>query len=200
MKIYQVSLALLSSAAAFAPIAPPPQTVKTNVSITRHMSMSISVVSRFRQAVHLLLTTISFADYLSSVSFLLQTKLNVGATWHEPHNENPFQQFVTDMLRVFDIHDDDTSVTKKHYATGFSGDIGKGSTTAYKALNPKPWKAPQVVDETKKPNQFVSDASRVFDIHREDKKVHINPAGFAGDVGHGSTTAYDALPPKQWKP
>ena len=103
------------------------------------------------------------------------------------------------MLRVFDIHDDETATgTKKHYATGYSGDVGRGSTTAYKALNPKPWKAPEGVEKPT-PNQFVSDASRVFDIHREEKKVHVNPTGFSGDVGHGSTTAYKALSPKPWK-
>jgi hypothetical protein len=26
------------------------------------------------------------------------------------------------------------------------------------------------------------------------------PTGWSGDVGSGSTTAYDALPPKKWKP
>ena len=30
---------------------------------------------------------------------------------------------------------------KKHFATGFSGDIGDGPTTAYDALPPKKWSA-----------------------------------------------------------
>jgi hypothetical protein len=40
---------------------------------------------------------------------------------------------VKDMLRVFTVQDG-------KFAMGFSGDIGEGSTTAYDALPPKPWK------------------------------------------------------------
>jgi len=47
---------------------------------------------------------------------------------------------------------------------------------------------------------FVKDLLRVFAVYEEDKKVPIKPIGFAGDIGKGSTTAYDALPPKKWKP
>lgn len=42
--------------------------------------------------------------------------------------------YVKDLLRVFD-----TSVGG--FASGYSGDVGDGPTDAYKALNPKPWKA-----------------------------------------------------------
>lgn len=44
--------------------------------------------------------------------------------------------YVKDLLRVFGSN-------SKGYGTGFSGDIGDGPTDAYKALNPKPWKAPK---------------------------------------------------------
>mmetsp|Transcript_127330 Transcript_127330/g.189839 ORF Transcript_127330/g.189839 Transcript_127330/m.189839 type:complete len:212 (-) Transcript_127330:71-706(-) len=148
----------------------------------------------------LLLSTATAFTVLPPQATKTTTKLSVGSTWHEPHNENPIQQFVSDMFRVFDIHEDDRS-TKKHFAVGYSGDIGSGPTTAYKALPPKPWKAPVVEEVEKKvePNKFVKDAARVFDIHREEKKVHVNPVGFAGDVGYGPTTAYKALAPKPWK-
>jgi hypothetical protein len=42
---------------------------------------------------------------------------------------------------------------------------------------------------------FVRDMLRVFS---SDKPVFF-PSGFAGEVGDGPTTAYDALPPKKWK-
>ena len=41
---------------------------------------------------------------------------------------------------------------------------------------------------------FVKDMLRVFNT---DKPL-IFPTGYAGDVGKGPTTAYDALPPKKW--
>lgn len=43
---------------------------------------------------------------------------------------------------------------------------------------------------------FVKDMLRVF-AH---DSPGFSPAGFSGDIGKGSTTAYDALPPKKWKP
>ena len=43
---------------------------------------------------------------------------------------------------------------------------------------------------------FVKDMLRVF----SSEKPMIFPTGFSGDVGDGPTTAYDALPPKKWKP
>ena len=42
--------------------------------------------------------------------------------------------YVKDLLRVFDT-------SSGGFATGYSGDVGDGPTDAYKALNPKPWKA-----------------------------------------------------------
>eukprot|EP00560_Eucampia_antarctica_P005941 CAMPEP_0197823572 /NCGR_PEP_ID=MMETSP1437-20131217/896_1 /TAXON_ID=49252 ORGANISM="Eucampia antarctica, Strain CCMP1452" /NCGR_SAMPLE_ID=MMETSP1437 /ASSEMBLY_ACC=CAM_ASM_001096 /LENGTH=141 /DNA_ID=CAMNT_0043422803 /DNA_START=216 /DNA_END=641 /DNA_ORIENTATION=+ len=42
--------------------------------------------------------------------------------------------YVKDLLRVFDSN-------TGGWATGFTGDIGDGPTTAYDALDPKPWKA-----------------------------------------------------------
>jgi DNA repair exonuclease SbcCD ATPase subunit len=42
---------------------------------------------------------------------------------------------------------------------------------------------------------FVKDMLRVFDT----SKPMAFPTGFAGDIGDGPTTAYDALPPKKWK-
>ena len=41
---------------------------------------------------------------------------------------------------------------------------------------------------------FVKDLLRTFST---DKPMYF-PTGFAGDVGDGPTTAYDALPPKKW--
>jgi hypothetical protein len=43
---------------------------------------------------------------------------------------------------------------------------------------------------------FVRDMLRVFST----EKPGYFPVGFSGDVGDGPTTAYDALPPKKWKP
>jgi len=43
---------------------------------------------------------------------------------------------------------------------------------------------------------FVKDMLRVF-AHEEPK---VNPTGFSGDIGKGPMTAFDALPPKKWKP
>jgi hypothetical protein len=51
----------------------------------------------------------------------------------EIRRKDEIRDYVKDLLRVFNPN-------TKGYATGFSGDIGDGPTTAYKALNPKPWK------------------------------------------------------------
>ena len=42
--------------------------------------------------------------------------------------------YVKDLLRVFDT-------SAGGFSSGYSGDVGDGPTDAYKALNPKPWKA-----------------------------------------------------------
>ena len=44
---------------------------------------------------------------------------------------------------------------------------------------------------------FVQDLLRVFDVQSNGSNM---PIGFSGDIGSGPTTAYDALPPKKWKP
>ena len=49
--------------------------------------------------------------------------------------------------------------------------------------------------KTDEVRSFVQDMLRVFDT----SKPMAFPTGFAGDVGDGPTTAYDALPPKKWK-
>ena len=51
----------------------------------------------------------------------------------EMRKKDEIRQYVKDLLRVF-------SPNTKGFATGFTGDIGDGPTTAYKALDPKPWK------------------------------------------------------------
>lgn len=43
---------------------------------------------------------------------------------------------------------------------------------------------------------FVRDMLRVFST----QKGAFPTTGFAGDIGNGPMTAYDALPPKKWKP
>ena len=43
---------------------------------------------------------------------------------------------------------------------------------------------------------FVKDMLRVFDHGGK----MFAPTGFSGEIGDGPTTAYDALPPKKWKP
>lgn len=43
--------------------------------------------------------------------------------------------FVKDLLRVFNTD------KPKNFPSGFSGDVGDGPTTAYKALSPKKWSA-----------------------------------------------------------
>jgi len=52
----------------------------------------------------------------------------------EERKTDEVKSFVRDVLRVFEHGG-------KHYPISFTGDIGKGSTTAYDALPPKPWKA-----------------------------------------------------------
>mmetsp|Transcript_15482 Transcript_15482/g.35457 ORF Transcript_15482/g.35457 Transcript_15482/m.35457 type:complete len:155 (-) Transcript_15482:401-865(-) len=48
--------------------------------------------------------------------------------------------------------------------------------------------------ETDEVRAFVRDMLRVFNT---DKPI-VFPTGYAGDVGKGAQTAYDALPPKKW--
>lgn len=50
--------------------------------------------------------------------------------------------------------------------------------------------------KTDEVRSFVKDMLRVFST---DKPL-VFPSGFAGDIGDGPTTAYDALPPKKWVP
>jgi hypothetical protein len=50
--------------------------------------------------------------------------------------------------------------------------------------------------QTDEVRAFVKDMLRVFSF----KAPAVVPQGYSGDVGKGSTTAYDALPPKKWKP
>jgi hypothetical protein len=50
--------------------------------------------------------------------------------------------------------------------------------------------------KTDEVRSFVKDMLRVFS---SDKPI-VFPTGYAGDVGGGPTTAYDALPPKKWVP
>lgn len=51
----------------------------------------------------------------------------------DQRKKDSVSQYVKDLLRVFDT-------SKGGNAGGFSGDIGEGTTDAYKALDPKPWK------------------------------------------------------------
>lgn len=48
--------------------------------------------------------------------------------------------------------------------------------------------------QTDEVRALVKDMLRVFSF----EKPMVFPTGFAGDVGDGPTTAYDALPPKKW--
>ena len=50
--------------------------------------------------------------------------------------------------------------------------------------------------KTDEVRNFVRDMLRVF-THEEPK---VTPTGFSGDIGSGPMTAFDALPPKKWKP
>ncbi len=52
---------------------------------------------------------------------------------NEKRKKDDVRAYVKDLLRVFGDN-------SKGFATGFSGDIGDGPTTAYDALEPKPWK------------------------------------------------------------
>lgn len=63
-------------------------------------------------------------------------------------------------------------------------------TQQLRTLNQKPQRQ---VDEIR---AFVQDMLRVF-AHGGQA---FSPTGFAGDIGDGPKTAYDALPPKKWKP
>ena len=72
--------------------------------------------------------------------------------------------------------------------------------TAYDVLPPKPWKQEDERTEQKKEKtemqRFVEDLLRVF--HHDSEPTY--PIAFAGEIGYGPRTAYDALPPKPWKP
>mmetsp|Transcript_29292 Transcript_29292/g.62168 ORF Transcript_29292/g.62168 Transcript_29292/m.62168 type:complete len:154 (+) Transcript_29292:130-591(+) len=73
----------------------------------------------------------------------LETIMNVvahlqHANEQEKRKTDDVRAIVNDMLRVFTTQDG-------KFAIGFSGDIGDGPTTAYDALPPKPWKAPETV-------------------------------------------------------
>ncbi|OEU15772.1 hypothetical protein FRACYDRAFT_269481 [Fragilariopsis cylindrus CCMP1102] len=48
--------------------------------------------------------------------------------------------------------------------------------------------------KTDEVREFVKDMLRVFNTD----KPMVFPQGYAGDVGKGSQTAYDVLPPKKW--
>lgn len=50
--------------------------------------------------------------------------------------------------------------------------------------------------KTNEVRKFVQDMLRVFDT----SQPLAFPTGFTGDIGDGPLTAYDALPPKKWKP
>ncbi len=51
----------------------------------------------------------------------------------DARKKDDVRAYVKDLLRVFDVN-------TGGFATGFTGDIGDGPTTAYDALPPKPWK------------------------------------------------------------
>ena len=95
-----------------------------------------------------------------------------------------------------------------HHATGWSGDVGSGPTTAYDCLPPKKYKAPVVEKKAKaekaKDNETARALFRVFQLGDEasgnDYPALSRPTGWAGEVGSGPTTAYEALAPKKWKP
>ena len=53
----------------------------------------------------------------------------------------------------------------------------------------------QQTTERNEVRAFVSDLLRVFEHGGKGF-----PIGFPGDIGDGPKTAYDALPPKKWKP
>ncbi|GKY99408.1 hypothetical protein MPSEU_000895500 [Mayamaea pseudoterrestris] len=55
----------------------------------------------------------------------------------EERQTDEVRAFVSDMLRVFSLT---RGSETQSLATGFSGDISKGTKTAYDSLNPKPWK------------------------------------------------------------
>jgi seryl-tRNA synthetase len=58
----------------------------------------------------------------------------------EERKTDEVRSFVQDMLRVFTERDMPAGSGKgSHYPIGYSGDIGKGATTAYDALPPKKW-------------------------------------------------------------
>ncbi len=73
-------------------------------------------------------------EIMNMVAHLQALNGGGGAGSKEQRNKEDVRAYVRDLLRVFD-----TSSTG--FAAGFSGDIGDGPTDAYKALDPKPWKA-----------------------------------------------------------
>jgi hypothetical protein len=52
----------------------------------------------------------------------------------EERQTDEVRSFVTDMLRVF------SHGGEQHLVSGYSGEVTKGTRTAYDSLNPKPWK------------------------------------------------------------
>ncbi|EEC50927.1 predicted protein [Phaeodactylum tricornutum CCAP 1055/1] len=62
-------------------------------------------------------------------------------------------------------------------------------------------------DDDRKVDQVRETVRAIFRVFQASDKASGNdypsltkPMGYSGDVGKGSTTAYDALPPKKWKP
>jgi hypothetical protein len=81
---------------------------------------------------------VQLKEQQQAMSTRLQNIMNViahlqHANDEKERNKEDVRKIVKDMLRVF------TNVDGG-FAMGFSGDIGKGATTAYDALPPKPWK------------------------------------------------------------
>lgn len=76
---------------------------------------------------------VEMTDRLAKISKMISQLEHLSSK--EGRDTDEVRSFVSDMMRVF-AHD-----SKKNFATGFSGDIGDGPTTAYDALPPKKWTA-----------------------------------------------------------
>eukprot|EP00558_Chaetoceros_sp_UNC1202_P004103 CAMPEP_0197244844 /NCGR_PEP_ID=MMETSP1429-20130617/9833_1 /TAXON_ID=49237 /ORGANISM="Chaetoceros sp., Strain UNC1202" /LENGTH=150 /DNA_ID=CAMNT_0042705257 /DNA_START=79 /DNA_END=531 /DNA_ORIENTATION=- len=140
-------LLLLASANAFAPSAfRTPQTVS---STARHILLSEEDTAVILEKAHDCAEgecsvddvgglIAELKDQQKEMSLRLEEVMNMVAhlqqiNSQETRKKDEVREYVRDLLRVFDSN-------SGGFATGFSGDIGDGPTTAYKALDPKPWK------------------------------------------------------------
>ncbi|KAL3793671.1 hypothetical protein HJC23_010243 [Cyclotella cryptica] len=141
-------IAVSSSAFLTAPAFP----ARTQSNVARNLIMTEEEITAILDKAHACVESECAVEDIDSLIAELkdqQTVLNtrlenimnvVGHLQHaneqKERKKEDVRAIVKDMLRVF-------TTAEGKFAMGFTGDVGDGPTTAYDALPPKPWKAPQ---------------------------------------------------------